>query len=147
MQQVTQLFLRIAAGFSFFFYGSDRLGLWGKYGDPNVSWGDWQHFMEYASKVMGFLPYSIAQVFAVIATTGEIIFGLMLIIGFKLRFAALCSAVLALLFAISMTISFGVFKPLAYSVYTVSAACFLLSTLEDYDYSLDKILKKPADKT
>jgi putative oxidoreductase len=137
---LSQFFLRIAAGFAFFFYGCDRLGLWGKYGDKNISWGDWSHFMDYASKVMGFLPYSVAQVFAVIATACEVSFGLLLIVGFKTRWVALGSFFLAGLFAISMTISFGVFTPLSYSVFTVSAAGLLLSCVDKYKWSIDSFL-------
>lgn len=139
LQNLYQLFLRLAIGVSYVVFGADRLGLWGKYGDKNVSWGDWSHFMEYASKVMGFLPFSLAQVFAGMATACEITFGIMLIIGLKTRYAAIGSGALSFLFAFSMTISFGVLKPLAYSVFTVSAASFLLSTLSGYKYSIDHL--------
>lgn len=139
IQDFAQLFLRIAIGFGFFFYGSDRLGLWGKYGDKNVSWGDWSHFMAYASQVMRFIPYSLAEIFAAIATAGEITFGILLIIGYKTKWAALGTFLLAGLFAISMTISFGVFKPLAYSVFTVSAGGLLLYCTGRYRWSLDAL--------
>ena len=139
VQNLYQLFLRLAIGISYFFFGADRLGLWGKYGDKNVSWGDWGHFMEYASKVMGFLPFGLAQVFAGMATACEITFGIMLIIGLKTRYAAIGSGALSLLFALSMTVSFGIFKPLAYSVFTVSAASFLLSTINEYKYTVDRL--------
>ena len=135
-----QFFLRIAAGFAFFFYGCDRLGFWGKYGDKNVSWGDWSHFMDYASRVMGFLPYSVAEVFAIIATAAEISFGLLLMVGLKTRWVALGTFFLAGMFAVSMAISFGIFQPLSYSVFTVSAAGLLLSCMDRYKWSVDSLL-------
>lgn len=135
-----QFFLRIAAGFAFFYYGCDRLGFWGKYGASNVSWGDWKHFMDYASQVMGFLPHAVAGVFAVIATAAEISFGLLLMIGFKTRWVALGTFFLAGLFALSMSISFGIFQPLSYSVFTVSAAGLLLSCVDRYKWSVDSYI-------
>lgn len=137
----SQLYLRIAIGAGFLVFGLDRLGVWGSYGQPGVSWGDWKHFMEYASSVMGFLPYSLANIFAVIATAAEIVFGLLLILGLWTRMAALGGGLLALLFALSMSISFGVVKPMAYSVFTVSAASFLLSTVQRYRWSMDAYIK------
>ncbi len=65
-----QLYLRLALGVGFLVPGLDRLGVWGKPGSPGVSWGDWQHFVASAADIMRFLPYSIASVFAVIATIG-----------------------------------------------------------------------------
>jgi putative oxidoreductase len=139
---VAQLFLRLAAGFAFFYFGCDRLGFWGKYGSKDVSWGDWSHFMDYASKVMGFLPYSVAQVFAVIATAAEISFGLLLMVGFLTRWAALGTFFLAGLFAIAMSVSFGIFQPLAYSVFTVSAAGLLLFCVNNYKWSVDNLISR-----
>src|SRR6266487_5931964 len=101
-----QLYLRIALGAGYITFGLDRLGVWGKYGEKNVSWGDWKHFMEYASQVMSFLPFSMVYVLAVTATICEITFGTLLIIGKWTRLAALCSGLLSLMFAVSMAISF-----------------------------------------
>jgi len=137
-----QLYLRLAIGTGYLVFGLDRLGVWGNYGSDGVSWGDWKHFMEYASSVMSFLPYSLANIFAMLATTAEIVFGILLILGFKTRLAAFGSGLLALLFALSMTVSFGVIKPLGYSVFTVSAGSFLLATVQHYKWSLDALLTK-----
>jgi putative oxidoreductase len=139
---IAQLILRIVSGFSFFYYGCDRLGFWGKYGDPNVSWGDWSHHIDYASKVMGFLPYSVAKVFAAISTACEISFGLMLLVGFKTKWAALGVFFLAGFYALSMSISFGIFVPLSYSVFTFSAAGLLLFCLDQYKWSVDALISK-----
>jgi putative oxidoreductase len=137
-----QLFLRIALGSAYLVFALDRLGVWGSYGAKNVSWGDWKHFLQYASEVMSFLPQSIIQIFAVTATACEIIFGLLLIIGKWTRWAAIGSGLLALMFAVSMAISLGIVSPLSYSVFTVSAASFLLSTVPQYKWSLDALSSK-----
>ena len=137
MQYLAQLFLRIALGIGYLVPGLDRLGVWGRPGENGISWGDWQHFMQYAREVMGFIPASLVNVFAVIATIAEIGFGLLLLLGKWTKIAALGSGILALLFAVAMTISFGIVSPLSYSVFTVSAASFLLATQGKYKWSLD----------
>ena len=134
-----QLYLRIALGTAYLVFGLDRLGVWGSYGEKNVSWGDWKHFMQYASEVMRFLPSSIVPVLAVIATVCELTFGFLLIIGKWTRWVAIGSGFLALAFAVSMAISFGIMSPLSYSVFTVSAASFLLSTVPKYKWSVDAL--------
>ena len=89
-----QLYLRIAIGAAYLVFGFDRLGVFGKYGEKNVSWGDWQHFMVRAEEIMNFLPRTLVEPFAIIATAAEISFGVLLIVGFKTRLAAAGSGVL-----------------------------------------------------
>ncbi len=140
-----QLFLRLALGIGYIVPGLDRLGIWGKYGSKNISWGDWQHFVSYAGEVMSFLPAALVQPFAITATVCELGLGLLLLIGKWTRMAAVGSGILALLFALSMTVSFGIVSPLSYSVFTVSAASFLLAASGKYRWSIDGISdsKKP----
>jgi hypothetical protein len=57
--------------------------------------------------------------------------------GGKAKVAAIASGVLALLYALSMTISFGISAPLSYSVFAVSAGSFLLATVKSYRWSFD----------
>jgi putative oxidoreductase len=136
---LTQLFLRLALGIGYLVPGFDRLGVWGKYGERNISWGNWQHFIKYAGQVMSFLPSSLVNVFAVMATIAEIGFGVLLLVGRWTRIAAIGSGILTLFFALSMAISFGIVSPLSYSVFTASAASFLLATLPTYKWSLDNV--------
>ncbi|MEO6631375.1 MAG: TQO small subunit DoxD, partial [Mucilaginibacter sp.] len=100
------------------------------------------HFMDYARQTMAFLPSGLIPIFAVIATLGEGIFGLMLLTGFFTRVAAIGSGLLALAFGLSMAISFGIESPLGYSVFTVSAASLLLASLPNYQWSIDSLLNK-----
>jgi putative oxidoreductase len=135
-----QLYLRIAISSAYLAFGLDRLGVWGNPGDKNISWGDWEHFMKYATEVMSFLPTNVVVLFAIIATIAEISFGVLLLLGKWTRVAAFGSAVLAFFFAISMSISFGIISPLSYSVFTVSAASFLLASCKNYKWSLDNLV-------
>ena len=139
---LSSLFLRLAISIPYLWFVSDRLGLLGAPGHPHVGWGDWEHFMVYARQTMSFLPPAVVPVLAVLATIGEGLFGLLLLIGYRTRLAAVGSGILTLLFAISMAISFGIESPLGYSVFTVSAASFLLAAIPEYQYSLDHYLHK-----
>jgi len=142
LSSYSQLYLRLALGAGYLTFGLDRLGVWGKYGSKGVSWGDWQHFMQYAASIMQFLPYSMAIVLAITATIAEIAFGTMLLVGLYTRAASIGSGILAFCFAVSMAISQGITSPMAASVFTVSAASFLLATVNKYRWGIDSLLIK-----
>jgi putative oxidoreductase len=139
---VPSLFLRLTLGISYLWFVADRFGLLGTNGSPHVGWGDWHHFVLYASQVMSFIPSRVVPFFAGLATLGEFSFGLLLVTGCFTRLAAIGSGLLSLLFAISMGISFGIESPLGYSVFTVSAASFLLAAIPSYQWSVDEWLSK-----
>jgi uncharacterized membrane protein YphA (DoxX/SURF4 family) len=141
-----QLYLRIAIGAGYFVFGLDRLGAWGPNGSKHVAWGDWAHFTAYSRKVMSFLPTSLADILAAIATGAEIILGALLIVGFLTRQAACAGGMLALLFAVSMAISFGIISPMSYSVFTLSAGSFLLATVQHYQWSVDNLITEKTKK-
>ena len=131
------LYLRIAIAVAYLWEVADRLGLLGHHGQPHVGWGDWAHFVAYTRQVVSFVPMAWVPSLAVIATLGEGIFGLLLLLGLFTKYAAIGSGILSLCFALAMAISFGIDSPLGYSVFTLSAASFLLSTLPYYAYSID----------
>ena len=139
-QKISSIYLRLAIGVSYLWEVADRLGLFGPNGHPHVGWGDWKHFIAYAKQVMSFLPDGIVNPLATIATIGEGGFGLLLILGLFTRMAAIGSGILSLCFAIAMATSFGIESPLGYSVFTLSAASFLLAGTAQHSWSLDKWL-------
>ena len=110
------VYLRVAIGSAYLFEVADRFGVWGHYGQPHVSWGDWQHFLASTHQVLNFLPERVAPTFAVLATLGEGIFGLLIFIGLFTRWAAIGSCLLSFCFALSMGIigrhrfAIGVFR-------------------------------------
>jgi putative oxidoreductase len=136
------LYLRLAIGSAYLWEVADRLGLLGKHGEPHVGWGDWAHFVAYARQVMGFLPSGLVPALALLATLGEGVFGLMILTGLYTRIAAIGSGILSFCFAIAMAISFGIDSPLGYSVFTLSAASFLLATVPQYEWSIDAWLER-----
>ncbi|MEJ0083112.1 MAG: hypothetical protein WDM78_19690 [Puia sp.] len=71
---------------------------------------------------------------AVVSTILETGFAILLLIGYKIRWAAMGASILTLLFALTMAYSFGLKEPLDYSVFAFSASAFLLSTMPDYPF-------------
>lgn len=132
-----QLFLRLALSFTMLSAVADRFGFWG----DNSSWGNWENFVIYTKKLTHFLPESFGAFSAIIATVLEIIFSVMLILGFKTKLAAYGTSILLLIFALSMTISLGAKAPLDYSVWVGCTAAFLLATQDKFSWSLDEFLK------
>jgi len=144
--KLPSLYLRIAIGTAYLWEVADRFGVFGKNGQPHVGWGDWAHFTAYSRQVMSFLPAGIVPALATLATIGEGLFGVLLLIGLFTRMAAIGSAILGFCFAIAMAISFGIESPLGYSVFTLSAASLLLATMPDYRWSIDSRLSKRDNK-
>ncbi len=136
------LYLRIAIGSGYLWAVADRLGMVGANGRPHVAWGDWAHFLAYARKLMSFLPAASIPALALSATVAEVIFGLLILIGLFTRVASIGSGILSFCFALSMAISFGINSPLSYSVFTLSAASFLLASLPKYRWSIDERLRR-----
>lgn len=136
---ITQLFLRFAIAFSFLSAVADRFGFWGAAGSAGVSWGNWKNFVSYANTLNFYLPTQLGEIVAFIATALEILFALLLLVSFKTKLIAIASGVMLLVFALTMSISIGIKAPLDYSVWTGAAACFLLSCLKNYRYSIDNL--------
>jgi uncharacterized membrane protein YphA (DoxX/SURF4 family) len=110
-------------GISFLSAVADRFGLWGAYGQPNVSWGDYARFVDYTAKLNWFLPAAMIPTLAMIATAAETVLGLLLVFGWKTRIAALLSGLLLISFALTMTLALGVKAPLNLSVFSVAEHC------------------------
>lgn len=136
-----QLFLRLALGIGFILPVMDRLGMLGQPGEPNVGWGNWSNFIDYTHSLMPYLNRPIAGIMGAIATIAEVVFGILLILGFKTRLTAIGSFALTLTFALSMLFFAGYRTPFNYSVFTVSAASLLLSVIGEYKWSIDASLK------
>lgn len=135
-QDIAVLLLRLVLSAGFLSAIASRLGMWGKYSSG------WNNFVSYTAQVNSFLPKGMAPLIAVVSTVLEIIFGIMLLIGFKTSYAAFGAAMLTLLFALAMSISSGIKEPLDYSVFAFSAAAFLLATMHSYKWSIDQLLTK-----
>lgn len=120
-------FLRIALAAGYLSAVADRFGFWGPPGAPNVAWGAWQPFLEYASLLNGYAPASVRPALAWTATVAEVVLAAGLLVGWRLGWFAAASGVLLSIFAVTMVAALGVKPPLDYSVFTGAAASFLLA--------------------
>lgn len=120
-------FLRLSIAGGFLSSVADRFGVWGAPGTPNVAWGAWAPFVEYAAKLNWFAPAPIASFLAWAATFAETALAVGLIVGWQLRWFALGSGLLLLSFALTMTLALGIKAPLNYSVFAACAGAFFLA--------------------
>lgn len=121
-----KLFLRVALGVTFLSAVADRFGLW----NQNVAWGDWDSFTRYTQELLPWLSSGLVTVAAVIATLAEIVLGVALLIGWKLRLMGTLSGILLLLFGLAMAATLGIKAPLDFSVFSAAAAAFALTTIK-----------------
>src|SRR5436305_10009457 len=112
--------LRFALVISFLSSVADRFGFWGFYGQPNVAWGNYARYVAYTGKLNWFLPAATIPALATIATAAEVLFGLLLVIGWKTRTIALLSGVLLTTFALAMTMALGAKAPLDCTVFSAA---------------------------
>jgi uncharacterized membrane protein YphA (DoxX/SURF4 family) len=142
LAKFSSVFLRLALGISFLSAVADRFGLWGVYGQPNVSWGNFARFVDYTAELNWFLPAAMIPALAVIATAAETLLGLLLVLGWKTRITALLSGVLLTTFALTMTMALGVKAPLNFSVFSAAGGALLLGVCANFPFSLDELLRR-----
>ena len=139
---VSTVLLRLALGISFLSAVADRFGLWGVYGQPDVAWGNYARFVDYTAKLNWFLPAAMIPALAMIATVGETVLGLLLVLGWNTRIVALLSGGLLATFALTMTVALGVKAPLDLSVFSAAAGALLLGVHADVPFSVDEVLRR-----
>jgi uncharacterized membrane protein YkgB len=76
------------------------------------------------------LPAAVIPLAGWAATAAEILLGLGLLIGWRLRWVSLASALLLLCFGLTMLFALGPKAPLDYSVFTAACAAFLLFAVQ-----------------
>jgi uncharacterized membrane protein YphA (DoxX/SURF4 family) len=143
---LSALALRLALAASFLSAVADRIGMWGKSGEPRVSWGDFAHFVVYTERLTSIVPQSLGPSIAWIATIAEIVLALALLVGWQTRIAAILSGSLLLLFGLAMAFALGIKAPLDFSVFSAATGAFLLSALDRYKFSLDDRKSKAGSR-
>lgn len=137
---IGQLILRLSLGAGFLLPVMDRLGWLGTVGSGAATWGNWTNFVTYTHKLVPFLSTGGASIAGLVATIGEALFGVCLIIGFRTSLAALGAAILTLTFGVCMAIFLGISAPFNYPVFVFTGASLLLSGIRTYKWSLDALL-------
>ncbi|KAB7571627.1 MauE/DoxX family redox-associated membrane protein [Verminephrobacter eiseniae] len=120
------LFARIALATAFLSAVADRFGLWGKIGDLGVSWGSMDYFYRHVAKLTPWAPAPLIPVLAWLVNVLEAVLGLFLLFGIQLRMTAWLSAILLLIFAISMAAFQSLKLALNFSVLTCAACAYLV---------------------
>ncbi|CAH0221128.1 DoxX protein [Chryseobacterium sp. Bi04] len=134
-QDIAVFLLRIALSAGFLSATASRLNLWGSQSSG------WKNFVHYTAETNSFLPQYLVPAIAVLSTVAELSIGILLLVGYRINKVSLCASILTLLFAVAMSISFGVKEPLDYSVFVFSAGAFLLSTFSHYKWTLEQLLQ------
>lgn len=138
---IGQLLLRLALGAGFLIPVMDRLGLLGPPGS-GASWGDWEHFVDYTNTLIPFASRQIANIMGVFATVGELVFGILLVIGFRIKEAGLGAGILTLSFGLCMAIFVSISAPFDYPVFVFTGGALVLSGLDNYQWSIDHYIQK-----
>jgi uncharacterized membrane protein YphA (DoxX/SURF4 family) len=128
---------RAALAAAFLSAVTDRLGVWGPNGTPNVAWGDMSHFLAYTVRLNPWFPASVIPTVGVVVTIIETTLGLALLLGFHTREAATLSGCLIFLFGVGMTAGTGFKSALNASVFAASAGGFLLARAPHFPMSVD----------
>lgn len=134
---IAQNILRLALGIGFLIPVIDRLGLMGPYGSNGVIWGDWKHFVAYTHTLVPFASGSITNIMAFIATIGEGVFAVCLIIGFRIKEAAFGAGIMTLVFGLCMAIFLKIRAPFDYPVVVFNGGALLLSSIDKFKWSVD----------
>jgi hypothetical protein len=126
------LFTRFALAATYLSGVADRFGAWGRYGSPNVSWGDFQHFV---ARVQTYVPHaspSLALVVAWVSTVLDSALALGLLIGVRTRTMAIGSGMLLVGYAVAVAISpAGLHATFASGLLGLAAASMLLAAVVD----------------
>lgn len=133
------LYCRCALGIGFLSSVADRFGVWGAPGTGGVAWGSFHNFLAYTAVLNPFLPGSLIPIVGWCVTFAETGLGLALVLGYRIREAAILGAILLLAFALGMTIGLGVKAPVDYSVFPASAGALLLGLCGRSFFSIDAL--------
>jgi putative oxidoreductase len=131
---------RAVLGISFLLSVSDRFGFYGDPGERGVSWGTFERFLGYAAKVNAFPPTWSIPFLGTAATVLELLFGVTLLLGLALRWAAFSTAGLLFLFGLAMAISFGIKSPFDYSVFAAMWCALFLGLAGSNRWTVDSLL-------
>lgn len=137
---IAQILLRYAIGIGFLLPVLDRVGFFGPAGQNNVAWGNWTNFIDYTHLLMPYLSLKSTAFFGFVATALEVLFGVLLLVGYKIKYVAFGSFGLTLIFALSMLFFLHFRAPFNYSVFVVSFSSLLLAANTHYPWSIDALL-------
>ena len=128
---------RVALASGFLSSVADRFGLWGAPGSRYAAWGDWSHFLTNVASLNAFLPISFIPFVAWCSTFAETLAGVLLLVGYRLKWTAYGCASLLSIFALAMSIANGIKAPLDSSVFSAAALALLIGATVSHERILD----------
>jgi uncharacterized membrane protein YphA (DoxX/SURF4 family) len=140
MRDLASLYLRLALGFSFLYSVADRFGVLGGPGANGVSWGTFPRFTSYVGILNWYAPHWSIAAIASLDTALELMLGLALIVGLWTKVSAWISAILLLIFALTISIATGIGGAFQYSVFTASAGALMLAAVGSSRWALDTLI-------
>lgn len=141
MGRYVTLLLRVSIGIGFLSAVADRFGFWGPPGGHAVAWGNWNHFTQYVSTLTFGTNDAMVEILGISSTLLEIILGILLIIGYKIKQVAFLSGILLFLFALAMSINTSIKYALDASVYVAAFGAFLLAVHPQSKWCIDNLKK------
>lgn len=136
------LFLRLALAITLLALVADKLGYWGERGEVAIMWGSWKSYEKYMHDLLTFLPVSLSENLAIVATLLEVMLALMLLFGLKVRWAAIGLGIYTLVLAVAILVFVGIKASLTYYLLVASAASFLLACCPIYKFTRHGIKKR-----
>ncbi|PIF46460.1 DoxX-like protein [Chryseobacterium sp. 52] len=138
---IGQILLRLALGAGFLLPVMDRLGVLGPPGS-GPTWGDWKHFVDYTNILIPFVNRPIANFMGILVTVAEVVFGILLIVGFRIKEASVGAGILTLCLGMCMGIFVSISAPFNYPVFVFTGRALVLSGLNHYNWSIDNYIRK-----
>ena len=139
----SSIYLRVALAVAYLSSVASRFGLWGQ----DNGWGNFENYLAYTAMRNPFLPPSLIPPLSWFVTFAETALAVFLNIGFRIHITAFLSGIMLIFFAIGMAIGEGAKSPFDYSVYTASAASFMLATSHENFLSVDALRKDELAKS
>ena len=119
-------YARVAVAAAFLSAVAGRFGLW----SGRLNWANFDRFIQRTAELNPFVPAPIMPYVAWAATIVETTLAVSLLVGFRLRWTALGSAIILAWFGTAMALTAGLKSPLDYSVFSGSAASLLIAAYE-----------------
>ena len=78
---------------------------------------------------------------SLLATIAEAVFGVCLIVGFRIKEAALGAGILTLIFGLCMAVFKGIGAPFSYPVFVFTGGALVLSGIDHFQWSIDNYIR------
>lgn len=119
----------VLLGLDFLGAVADRFGALGGPGDPGVSWGSWDAFVDYTASVLPSMSRSLVTAGAVGATIAELAIGILLMLGVQRRWVGKASAGLLFGYLVAMATSLGAGEVADYALPIFIGGSLLVSSV------------------